>query len=78
MSFGVLSCSCDKPRANKRLIPSSHEAILILTVFLIIDNNTMIYKIKIHSSFKSFIAVVVVCHDQFRLQVSQGFRCQDS
>ena len=26
---------------------------------------------------KSFV-VVVVCHDQVRLQVSQGFRCQDS
>ena len=22
--------------------------------------------------------VVVVCHDQVRLQVSQGFRCRDS
>ena len=24
------------------------------------------------------VVVVVVCHDQVRLQVSQGFRCRDS
>ena len=26
----------------------------------------------------SSAVVVVVCHDQVRLQVSQGFRCRDS
>ena len=26
----------------------------------------------------SSLVVVVVCHDQVRLQVSQGFRCRDS
>ena len=26
----------------------------------------------------NFLVVVVVCHDQVRLQVSQGFRCRDS
>ena len=25
-----------------------------------------------------YLVVVVVCHDQVRLQVSQGFRCRDS
>ena len=28
--------------------------------------------------FKWWLVVVVVCHDQVRLQVSQGFRCRDS
>ena len=26
----------------------------------------------------NLLSVVVVCHDQVRLQVSQGFRCRDS
>ena len=28
--------------------------------------------------FPASMVVVVVCHDQVRLQVSQGFRCRDS
>ena len=30
------------------------------------------------SGIVSSAADVVVCHDQVRLQVSQGFRCRDS
>ena len=29
-------------------------------------------------SLLMLVVVVVVCHDQVRLQVSQGFRCRDS
>ena len=28
--------------------------------------------------YVQYLVVVVVCHNQVRLQVSQGFRCQDS
>ena len=31
-----------------------------------------------HNIIYNHMNVVVVCHDQVRLQVSQGFRCRDS
>ena len=36
------------------------------------------YSIPLHPRCFRWKIVVVVCHDQVRLQVSQGFRCRDS
>ena len=57
--------------------------IFLLTTISIIANYTVIYPTQVVDIRKGKkcccnTPVVVVCHDQVRLQVSQGFRCRDS
>ena len=50
---------------------TQHKAIFILV-------DTTKFKDPLPKFIKTRVVVVVVCHDQVRLQVSQGFHCRDS